>query len=122
MFAATPPVMGHIASGRLRALAVTGPRRIDALNGVPTMVEAGYPDFVVRDWQGFVARTGTPREAVARVNAAIETALAGSEVRQMLAKLGADAAAGSPDTFAKLIAAEIERWARVAKTANIRVQ
>lgn len=122
MFAATPPVIGHIASGKLRALAVTGPDRIGALADVPTMIEAGYPDFVVRDWQGFVARSGTPRDVIARGNAAIGEALATLEVRNMFAKLGADPAAGSPDAFAKLIGAEVERWGKVARTADIKVQ
>ena len=122
MFTATPPVIGHIASGKLRALAVTGPRRIGALKDVPTMIEAGYPDFVVRDWQGFVVRTGAPRGVITRVNAAIATALASREVTQMFDKLGADPAAGSPETFAQLIAAEVERWGKLARAVNIRVQ
>jgi tripartite-type tricarboxylate transporter receptor subunit TctC len=122
MFAATPPVMGHITSGKLRALAVTGPNRISALKDVPTMIEAGYPDFVVRDWQGFVMKAGTPREIINKVNAAIAAALATDEIKQMFTKLGADAAPGSPETFAKLIDTEIERWGRLAKAANIRVQ
>jgi tripartite-type tricarboxylate transporter receptor subunit TctC len=122
MFAATPSVMGHIAGGKLRALAVTGPNRIGALKDVPTMIEAGYPDFVVREWQGFVVKAGAPREVINKVNAAIATALATDEVKQMFAKLGADAAPGSPETFAKLIGTEIERWGRLAKAANIRVQ
>jgi tripartite-type tricarboxylate transporter receptor subunit TctC len=83
---------------------------------------SGYPDFVVGDWQGFAVRTGTPLEAIMRINAAIAAAIATREVNQMFAKLGADPAAGSPAAFAKLIAAEIERWGKLAKTANIRVQ
>jgi tripartite-type tricarboxylate transporter receptor subunit TctC len=122
MFAATAPVVGHIASGKLRALAVTSPSRIDALKDVPTMIESGYPDFVVRDWQGFAARSGTPREIVARVNAAIATAVATDKVRHMFTKLGADPAAGSPEAFATLISAEIERWGKVARSAHIKVQ
>jgi tripartite-type tricarboxylate transporter receptor subunit TctC len=121
MFAATAPVMSHIASGKLRALAVTGAQRIGALSSVPTMIEAGYPGFVVRDWQGVVVKTGTPREVIARVNAAIVAALADSEIKQMFLKLGADTAAGSPARFARLIGAEVERWAKVAKAANMRV-
>ncbi|MSQ20441.1 MAG: tripartite tricarboxylate transporter substrate binding protein [Betaproteobacteria bacterium] len=122
MFAATPPVMGHIAARKLRALAITGPHRISALKDVPTMIEAGYPDFVVREWQGFVVRTGVPRDVITKVNAAIATALATDEVKQLFAKLGADAAAGSPETFAKLIGSEIDRWGKLTKAANITVQ
>jgi tripartite-type tricarboxylate transporter receptor subunit TctC len=122
MFAATPPMIPHIAAGKLRALAVTGPLRIAALKDVPTMVEAGFPDFVVRDWQGVVARTGTPAEVVEKVNGAIRRAMEAREVRAVLAKLGADAAAGTPAEFAKLIDVEIGRWAKVARAANIRVE
>ena len=122
MFVATPPVVGHIGSGRLRALAVTGPDRITVLKDLPTMVEAGYPDFVVRDWQGFVVKTGAPKEVVAKVNAAIATALMTDELKQAFAKIGADPAAGSPEAFGKLIGSEVERWATLAKAANIKVQ
>lgn len=122
MFAATPPMIPHIAAGKLRALAVTGSSRIAALKDVPTMVEAGFPDFVVRDWQGVVARAGTPTEVVQKVNGAIRRAMQSQEVRAVLAKLGADAAAGTPEEFARLIDLEIGRWAKVAKAANIRVE
>ena len=122
MFAATPPMIPHIAAGKLRPLAVTGPARLAALKEVPTMVEAGFPDFVVRDWQGILVRAGTPTEAVRRMNAAIRAAMEAQEVRAVLAKLGADAAVGAPEDFAALIDAETARWARVAKAANIRVE
>jgi tripartite-type tricarboxylate transporter receptor subunit TctC len=122
MFAATPPMIPHIAAGKLRPLAVTGPTRIAALKDVPTMIEAGFPDFVVRDWQGIVARAGTPAAVVQKMNGAIRDALATAEVRAVLAKLGADAAAGSPEAFAELIDVEISRWAKVAKAAGIQVE
>ena len=122
MFAATPPMIPHISAGKLRALAVTGPRRIDALKDVPTMVEAGFPDFVVRDWQGVVARAGTPAAVVQKLNDAIREAMQAAEVQAVLAKLGADAAPGTPGQFARLIDMEIERWGNVAKAAGIRVE
>jgi tripartite-type tricarboxylate transporter receptor subunit TctC len=122
MFAATPPMIPHIAAGKLRPLAVTGPARLPALKDVPTMVEAGFPDFVVRDWQGIVARTGTPAGVVERLNQALRAAMGAGEVRAVLAKLGADAAAGSPGEFAQLIDLEVARWAKVARAANIKVE
>jgi tripartite-type tricarboxylate transporter receptor subunit TctC len=121
MFAATPPMIPHINAGKLRALAVTSPQRIAALKDIPTMAEAGFPDFVVRDWLGLVAKVGTPPEVIARVNAAIEKALATEEVKSVVAKLGAEIAGGSPGAFGKLIDSEITRWAAVAKAANIKV-
>ena len=122
MFAATPPMIPHIAAGKLRPLAVTGPARLPVLKDVPTMTEAGFPEFVVRDWQGILVRAGTPSEVVRRINAAIRAAMEAQEVRAVLAKLGADAAMGTPEEFAALIDAEIARWAQVAKAASIRVE
>lgn len=122
MFAATPPMIPHIAAGKLRALAVTGSQRVAALNNVPTMTEAGFPDFVVRDWQGIVARAGTPPEVVRKVNGAIRSAMQNEGVKSALLKLGADGAAGTPEEFGQLIESEIVRWGRVAKSAGVKVE
>jgi tripartite-type tricarboxylate transporter receptor subunit TctC len=119
MFAATPPVVGHIGAGRLRPLAVTGPQRLPSLKDVPTMAEAGFGDFVLRDWQGLVARVGTPREVIDKVNAGLASAMNAESVKAALARLGADGAAGTPAEFGALISSEVDRWARVAKAANI---
>lgn len=121
MFAATPPVVPLINAGKLRALAVTSPERIAALKDTPTMSEAGFPDFVVRDWLGLVAKAGTPPEVIAKVHAALEKALATEEVKSVYAKLGANIAGGSAESFGMLIDAEITRWAAVAAAANIKV-
>jgi len=120
MFAATAPVIGHIESGKLRALAVTGTRRVAALRNVPTLAEAGLPDFSLRDWQGILVKAGTPPEVIERLNAAIRKALASDEVRQSFAQLGADPAPGSPAEFATLIAQDVDNLGRLAKSANIR--
>jgi tripartite-type tricarboxylate transporter receptor subunit TctC len=122
MFAATPPMIPLIQAGKLRALAVTSPERIPALKDVPTMAEAGYPDFVVRDWLGLVAKAGTPPEHLARISAALAKTLQNEEVKATYAKVGADVVGGSPQAFGKLIESEIARWAAVAKAANIRVE
>jgi tripartite-type tricarboxylate transporter receptor subunit TctC len=122
MFVATPPVIGHIGAGKLRALAVTGPNRITSLKDLPTMIEAGYPDFVVRDWQGFAVKAGAPREVIAKINGAVATVLASDELKLAFAKIGADPVGGSPDEFGKLIGAEVERWSSLAKVAGIKVQ
>jgi tripartite-type tricarboxylate transporter receptor subunit TctC len=122
MFVAIPPVVGHINAGKLRALAVTGPNRIAALKDLPTMLESGYSDFVVRDWQGFAVRAGAPKDVIAKLNATIATVLASDEVKQAFAKLGADPVIGDPQAFGKLIDDEVERWSKVTKAANIRMQ
>ncbi len=121
MFAATPPMVPHINAGKLRALAVTSPERLPALKEVPTMIEAGFPDFVVRDWLGLVAKTGTPAEVITKVNAALGRSLQAADVKASYAKLGADAVGGTPEAFGSLIEAETSRWAAVAKAANLKV-
>jgi tripartite-type tricarboxylate transporter receptor subunit TctC len=99
---------------------VTGTHRLDALQDVPTMAEAGYPDFVVRDWQGLVVRAGTPREIVERLNAGLNRGLASAEVRAQLEKMGAEPATGTPRAFDELLAAEVRRWGRIVKSARIK--
>ena len=122
MFAATPPMVGHVNAGKVRALAVTSPERIPALKDVPTMAEAGFPDFVVRDWLGLVARSGVPAEAIAKVNVALGRTLQAEDVRAAYAKLGAEAIGGTPEAFGALIEAETGRWAMVARAANLKVE
>ncbi|MES2191002.1 MAG: tripartite tricarboxylate transporter substrate binding protein [Pseudomonadota bacterium] len=120
MFAGTGPVVGHIQSGRLKALAVTGPHRVQALKDVPTMAEAGYPDFMIRDWQGIVVKAGTPRDIIDRLNVAMRKALASEELKTVYASLGAEPFPGSPEEFASLIASDMTRMVRIAQTANVR--
>jgi tripartite-type tricarboxylate transporter receptor subunit TctC len=86
------------------------------------MAEAGFPDFVVRDWLGLVARSGVPAEAIAKVNAALGRTLQAEDVRAAYAKLGAEAVGGTPEAFGALIEAETGRWAMVARAANLKVE
>lgn len=91
-------------AGRLVALAVTGPVRAGAAPGVPTFVESGYPEFVLLNWYGILAPAGTPRAAIARLNASIVAGLRGTEVPARLAIAGVDAAPSTPE--------ELEAWVR----------
>ncbi len=122
MFAATPPVVGHIESGKLRALAVTGERRVPTLKDVPTMTEAGMPGFTMHDWQGFMVRSGTPAAIVDRLNQALRDALASDEVAQSFARLGSERRPSSPTEFGTLIAETMDSLNALVKSANIRVQ
>jgi tripartite-type tricarboxylate transporter receptor subunit TctC len=115
------PVLDLIAAGKLRALAVTGPRRMPALKDVPTVVEEGFPDLVIQDWVGFVVKGGTPDAIVARLNEAINKALAKPAVREAFAKIAAEPAGGSPTEFAALIKSQIAHWGKVVKDAGIKV-
>jgi tripartite-type tricarboxylate transporter receptor subunit TctC len=115
------PVVELIKSGKLRALAVTGKKRIELLANVPTMVEAGYPSIVAEDWGGILVKAGTPPAVVARVNAAVNKALKTEKVRGSLAKLGTDVGGGTPDAFGALVRDEIVHWTKVIKDAGIKI-
>ena len=120
MFAATAPVLGHIESGKLKALAVTSNRRLPSLKDVPTMAEMGFPEVTMRDWLGMVVKAGTTADVVQKLNTALRSALQSDEVRQTFARLGAEANGGTPAEFAALIAQDSESLQQLARSANIR--
>jgi tripartite-type tricarboxylate transporter receptor subunit TctC len=122
MFITMLPVVDLIKSGNLRALAVTGPKRVPALSEVPTIVEAGFPSLVVEDWTGFAVKRGTPKETVARLNAAINKALQKPSVRDAFAKIGAEPAGGTPDQFGGLINEQVAHWKTVVTESGVKVQ
>ena len=121
MFVAISPVVHFIEQGRLRALAVTGPQRVQSLPQIATMAELGYKDLVVRDWQGFAVKSGTPRDIISRLNASVGVALSDGEVNLALAKLGVDPAGGPPEQFAELIGNELMRWAELVKRQGLKL-
>ncbi|MBL6457576.1 tripartite tricarboxylate transporter substrate binding protein [Belnapia sp. T6] len=122
MFDQLPSSIGHVQAGRLRALATTGARRNALLPAVPTAAEAGMPDYGVTSWNALLVPAGTPAPVVARLNAVVGAALDLPAVRQRMAPLGAEPAAGTPEALAALLAAETERWGRVVREARITVQ
>jgi tripartite-type tricarboxylate transporter receptor subunit TctC len=110
-----------INTGKLRALAVMGRKRIPVIKDVPTIVEAGYPKLVAEDWAGLLVKAGTPPAVVTRLNRAVNAALKTEKVRDALARLGADVAGGTPEEFGALVRAETARWAKVIKDAGIKI-
>lgn len=119
-FTGAPAVLPHIRSGRLRALAVSSPKRLPSLPDVPTVAESGFAGFEADQWYGVVAPAGTPAAVVARLNAEINKALALPEVALQLATEGAIPTPAAPKDFGELIAREIPRWAEVVKAGNVR--
>jgi tripartite-type tricarboxylate transporter receptor subunit TctC len=115
------PVLDLIASGQLRALAVTAPKRMEALKDVPTVVEEGFPELVIADWVGFVVKSGTSDAIVGTLNEAINKALAKPSVREAFAKIAAEPAGGTPGEFGAHIKSQIAHWSKVVKEAGIKV-
>jgi len=112
---------GHIKAGKLRALAVTGSRRVPALPDVPTLAEAALPGFNSISWIGVLAPAGTPREIVDKVSSDVREVLASDEVKLKLIELGAVPAGTTPAQFAALIESDRKRYAQVIKDKKISV-
>jgi tripartite-type tricarboxylate transporter receptor subunit TctC len=120
-FATIPSSIEYIRTGRLRALAVTAAARSPALPEVPTVGEF-VPGYEVSTWYGVCARVGTPAEIIDKINKEINASLADPTMKARLADLGGITIAGSPRDFGKLIADETERWAKVIRAANIKLE
>ena len=122
LFTGVPALLPHIKAGRMRALAVSSPKRLAVLPDVPTVAESGIPGtkgFEADQWYGIVAPAGTPADIVARLNQDINKALGSEEVRLRLASEGAEPTPATPQAFGELIAREIPRWDKVVKSARI---
>jgi len=115
-------LLPHVEQGKLRALAVTSPKRSADLPGLPTMVESGYPEFVMTFWTGVVAPAGTPAAVVTRLNGVIADGLRSAEMKERLAKFRVEPRPGTPADFAGFIASESKKWAGVIASAGIKVE
>ena len=122
MFAGVSTVLEAVKSGKLRALAVAGPHRLDALPGVPTVAESGYPGFDVTSWYGIVAKTGTPPAIIHKVQADMAEALRQPDILKKLADQGLEPVGDTPEQFGAVIASESRKWGDIVKKANIQAQ
>jgi tripartite-type tricarboxylate transporter receptor subunit TctC len=116
-----PPVMEQLRAGRVRALAVMSAQRFTDLPDVPTMAEAGFPDLEVRLWSGVFAPAATPPAIVKRLEKEMIEVIRLPEVSKRLKELQVDPSGNTSEEFKHLIAAELTRWAEVAKAANIKL-
>ena len=121
MFVTTLPVTELVASGKLRALAVTSPKQLLAFKGIPTVTELGFPNLAIEDWVGFVMPKNTPKEIVARMNGAMNKALQNPDIKEQLGRIGADVAGGTQVAFAGFLTSEVKKWDAAVKDANIKL-
>ena len=121
LFESTNSIAPHVKAGRVRALAVTGPKRAQSLPEVPTMVEAGVPGYEVTAWTGIIAPAHVPRRVLDRLNGAVNGAISEPTVKERLGQLGSEGGGGTPEDFAHLIRRDSAKWADVVKRSGARI-
>ena len=115
-------VASQVKSGKLRALAVSGTKRIALLPDVPTVAEAGLPGFEAGVWWALMAPAGTPRDIVAKLDAETRKALADPGARERLEALGAVVTTSTPDELSAFLRSEIAKWGQVIRASNIHIE
>jgi tripartite-type tricarboxylate transporter receptor subunit TctC len=121
-FDSVPPVLPHVRSGRLRALAVTSEKRFSILPDIPTVTESGVAGFDLSTWWGLVAPAAVGRDIIARLETETVKLLRQPDVKERIAFAGADTVGNTAEEFAAFIRAERAKYARIVKDANIRIE
>jgi tripartite-type tricarboxylate transporter receptor subunit TctC len=122
MFANALTAKPQVDAGKVRALAVSGPKSIEAMPNVPPVAQAGVPGYDAMQWYGLLAPAGTPPDIIKRLHAEATKALGTAEMKEKLAGDGAEPVGSTSAEFAALIKSELEKWAKVARTAKIEPQ
>jgi tripartite-type tricarboxylate transporter receptor subunit TctC len=117
-----PTVIEQVKSGQVRALAVTGTKRLPNLPDVPTVAEAGFPDLAFGSWNGLHVPTGTPKPVVAKINAAVAKARDLPDIRQRMTELGFTPEGGTPEEFGDFVKRDLARWHKVVKDTGVKVE
>ena len=119
-FANVPAVIRHVQAGKLRPIALSGPKRTAAVPGIPTVAESGLPGFEVTSWFGISAPARTPRPVVDRLHGEIVRALNTPDLRERMQGMGADPVGNTPEQYTAFVQNEIVKWGKVIKAAGIK--
>jgi tripartite-type tricarboxylate transporter receptor subunit TctC len=122
MMATAPVALAQLKANRVRALAISSPKRSPLAPDLPTIAESGFPGFEADTWYGLLAPAGTPAAIVSKVNRDVNHLLASKDTRALLADQGAEAAGGTPEDFRRFVVSELARWSRVIRGAGIEAQ
>jgi tripartite-type tricarboxylate transporter receptor subunit TctC len=118
-FDTMPPVLEHIRNGKLRALAVTTPRRASQLPDVPTLEELGLKGFEMTNWYGLMAPGTTPRPLINQINADGNRVMKEPAIREKLVAVGTDIGGGTPEEFDAFLRTELAKYARLVKATGV---
>jgi len=121
MLESTNSITPYAKAGRVRGLAVSGPKRSEALPDIPTMAEAGVPGYEATTWTGLVAPVGLPKPIVTRLNAEVQAMAASPAFREKVMAIGSEPMSGSPEQFGKFIRTESAKWADVIKRSGAKI-
>ena len=121
-YLASVVIRDHIKSGKLRGLAVAGRERVSIIPEVPTMAEAGFPGIEAIGWNGIFVPAGTPRPVIDRLQQEIARIMSTKEMRDDAVTMGSQVGGDRPEEFAAYVRSEIQKWGKVIKDANIRIQ
>jgi len=121
MLESTNSITPYAKAGRVRGLAVSGPKRSEALPDIPTISEAGVPGYEATTWTGIVAPVGLPKPIITRLNAEIQAMVASPAFREKVTAIGSEPMSGSPEQFAEFIRKENAKWADVIKRAGAKI-
>ena len=122
VFSTMPPAVSNARSGKLRALAVTTPKRVGTAPDVPTMIEAGMPGFDIVLYSGILGPKGMPPALVTRINQAFAAAVASDEIRKVFEQIGADPISGPPSQLTALIQSDIEKLGKLVKASGAKIE
>jgi tripartite-type tricarboxylate transporter receptor subunit TctC len=122
LFGGLPPLLPHVASGRVRALSISSAKRSPSVPDVPTVAESGYPGFDISLWLGFFAPKGTPGAVIKRLESELVQIAQSPEIKELMEKQGLEPNAAGAAELAKLVRTEIETYKSVFKAANIKME